>query len=132
MARLKHIAIRTEDVPRTAAFYKAAFDLEEVGKGRSGVYLSDGHVNLAILNLKTPASRAGVDHLGFQVNDLEGTVARVTKLGGRLTETAPEAPGEDPAQPRSYFEVKVAGPDGQEIDVFDGGWAGAPENRRDR
>ncbi|MCY4571611.1 MAG: VOC family protein, partial [Gemmatimonadetes bacterium] len=89
MARLKHIAIRTEDVLKTAAFYKAAFDLEEVGRGRSGVYLSDGHVNLAVLNLKTPASRAGVDHLGFQVDDLEGTVARVTELGGRLTETAP-------------------------------------------
>ncbi len=89
------------------------------------MYLSDGHVNLAILNLKTPASRAGVDHLGFQVGDLEGTVARVTEMGGRLAETAPGTPGEDPAQPRSYVEVKVAGPGGQEIDVSDNGWAGA-------
>ena len=40
MARLKHIAIRTRDVAKTVAFYKEAFDLQEVGKGRSGVYLS--------------------------------------------------------------------------------------------
>ncbi len=64
------------------------------------------------------------------MDDLEGTVARVTELGGRLTETAPGTPGEDPAQPRSYFEVKVAGPDGQEIDVSDRGWAGAHGERR--
>lgn len=127
MARLKHIAIRTGDVSGTAAFYKEAFDLREVGKGRSGVYLSDGHINLAILNLKTPTSRAGVDHFGFQVENLEGTVARVTELGGQLTELARETPRDDPAQPRSYFEVKVAGPDEQEIDVSDSGWAGAHE-----
>ena len=36
MAQLKHIAIRTGDVAKTAAFYKEAFDLEEVGKGHSG------------------------------------------------------------------------------------------------
>ena len=59
MARLKHIAIRTPDVTGTVAFYKEAFGLEEVGKGRSGIYLSDGYINLAILNLKTPTSPAG-------------------------------------------------------------------------
>ena len=31
MARIKHIAIRTPDPEKTAAFYKAVFDLEEVG-----------------------------------------------------------------------------------------------------
>ena len=49
MAKIKHIAIRTPDPEKTAAFYKSAFDLEEVGKAGSGVYLSDGYINLAIL-----------------------------------------------------------------------------------
>lgn len=130
MARLKHVAIRTGDVAKTAAFYKEAFDLREVGKGRAGVYLSDGHVNLAILDLKTPASPAGLDHLGFQVDDLEKTVERVSELGGgRLTELARLTP-EDPSHPQSYFEVKVTGPDDQEIDVSDTGWVGAPRQTR--
>ena len=38
MARLKHIAMRTRDVAKTVAFYEEAFDLEEVGRGHSGVY----------------------------------------------------------------------------------------------
>ena len=42
MARIKHITVTTRDVEKTAAFYKAAFDLDEVGKGVKGVYLSDG------------------------------------------------------------------------------------------
>ena len=126
MARLKHIAIRTGDVAKTAAFYKDAFDLKEVGKGRSGVYLSDGHINMAILNLRTPTSPAGVEHFGFQVDDLEKAVERVSELGGeQLTELARLTPT-DPSHPQSYFEVKVTGPDEQEIDVSDTGWVGAP------
>ena len=126
MARLKHIAIRTRDVAKTAAFYKEAFDLQEVGKGRSGVYLSDGHINMAILKLRTPTSPAGVEHFGFQVDDLEKAVERVTELGGgQLTDLARINPV-DPSHPQSYFEVKVTGPDEQEIDVSDAGWVGAP------
>ena len=47
MAKIKHIAIRTPDPENTAAFYKAVFELEEVGQAGSGVYLSDGYINLA-------------------------------------------------------------------------------------
>lgn len=128
MARLKHIAIRTGDVAKTAAFYKGAFDLEEVGKGLSGVYLSDGHINMAILKLKTPTSPAGVDHFGFQVDNLEEAVDRVASLGGtQLTDLARINPT-DPSRAQSYFEVKVTGPEEQEIDVSDTGWVGAPRD----
>ncbi len=50
MPRIKHIAIRTPDPAKTAAFYKEVFGLEEVGLARAGYYLSDGYINLAILN----------------------------------------------------------------------------------
>jgi catechol 2,3-dioxygenase-like lactoylglutathione lyase family enzyme len=49
MARIKHIAIRTPDPEKTAAFYKEVFGLQEVGQAGRGYYLSDGHINLAIL-----------------------------------------------------------------------------------
>ena len=129
MARLKHIAIRTGDVAKTAAFYKEAFDLEEVGRGLSGVYLSDGHINMAILKLRTPTSPAGVEHFGFQVDNLEESVERVARLGGgQLTDMARINPT-DPSRPQSYFEVKVTGPEEQEIDVSDTGWVGAPRDK---
>ena len=52
MAQIKHIAIRTHDVEKTAAFYKDAFGLEQVGVGQSGVYLTDGRLNIAILSFR--------------------------------------------------------------------------------
>ena len=52
MARIKHIAIRTREVEKTAAFYKQAFGLEQVGIGQNGIYLTDGYLNIAILNFR--------------------------------------------------------------------------------
>jgi catechol 2,3-dioxygenase-like lactoylglutathione lyase family enzyme len=57
MAKLRHIAIRTEDPEQTAAWYKEAFGLEEVGRARNGVYLTDGDVNIAILRTSTETTR---------------------------------------------------------------------------
>ena len=62
MAKIKHIAISTQDVEGTARFYIDVFGLKEVGKvdspGASGYYLSDGDLNLAILQFKTTRSPA--------------------------------------------------------------------------
>ena len=37
MAQIKHIAIRTHNVEKTAAFYKEAFGLEQVGAAQNGI-----------------------------------------------------------------------------------------------
>lgn len=129
MARIKHIAIRTSDPEKTAAFYQKAFGLQQVGTGKSGVYLSDGHINLAILNMRAVAEgetmKLGIDHLGFQVENVEETVTRVKELGGNALTEAANVPPADPSKPQSYFEVKCIGPDGQVIDVSSAGWVGA-------
>jgi catechol 2,3-dioxygenase-like lactoylglutathione lyase family enzyme len=57
VARIRHIAIATRDPKTTAQFYIEGLGLKEVGKVNSptaeGYYLSDGHVNLAILDSNT-------------------------------------------------------------------------------
>ena len=129
MAQIKHIAIRTHDVAKTAAFYKEAFDLEQVGAGLNGIYLTDGHLNIAILSLRTPSDgetmKIGVDHIGFQVNDVDDAVARIKSLGGKSLDHRNEVGAADPAKPQSYFEVKCIGPEDQVIDVSNAGWVGA-------
>jgi catechol 2,3-dioxygenase-like lactoylglutathione lyase family enzyme len=128
MARIKHIAIRTHDVEKTAAFYREAFGLTHVGAGQSGVYLSDGYLNIAILKLRPAMEgeplKLGVDHVGFQVDDVEATVAHIERLGGRSLTDRMETPPTKPAEPQSYFEVKCLGPDEQVIDVSSAGWVG--------
>ena len=59
MAKIRHIALATKDPDKVADFYKAAFDMKEVGRAGPpnpkpgevyGVYLSDGTLNMAVLN----------------------------------------------------------------------------------
>ena len=129
MVQIKHIAIRTHDVEKTAAFYKDAFGLEQVGVGQSGIYLTDGHLNIAILSFRSVVEgetmKLGVDHIGFQVDDVDAAVARIKGLGGRSLDHRNEVSAADPAQPQSYFEVKCIGPEDQIIDVSNAGWVGA-------
>src|ERR1051325_459135 len=128
MARIKHIAIRTGDVQATAAFYKEAFGLQQVGLGQNGIYLSDGHLNIAILKYERGPDgaprRLGIDHVGFQVDDVDAAVAKIESLSGKsLTERAAVHPT-DPSRPQSYYEIKCVGPDEQVIDVSSAGWVG--------
>src|SRR5712691_7515330 len=89
MPKIKHIAISTQDVDETARFYIDVFGLKEVGKvdspGASGYYLSDGNLNLAILNFKNDAVAgvergkqwSGIHHIGFQVESLDEIAERL-------------------------------------------------------
>lgn len=128
MARIKHIAIRTRDVEKTAAFYTETFGLKQVGSGQNGVYLSDGHLNLAILRFQRSIDgeplKLGIDHLGFQVEDVDATVTKINNLGGKALTDRTEINPPNPSQPRSYYEIKCLGPDDQVIDVSSVGWVG--------
>src|SRR6266403_3497932 len=86
MARIKHIAIRTPDPEKTAAFYKEVFGLQEVGQAGRGYYLSDGYINLAILKSSDQGTGesprdvpgyAGIDHLGFLVENVDETCKKL-------------------------------------------------------
>ena len=129
MAKIKHIAIRTNDIEKTAAFYKEAFGLEQVGAGQSGIYLTDGYLNIAILNMRGVVEgetmKLGVDHIGFQVDDVDATVEQIRSLGGKPLNQRNEVNHGDPSKPQSYFEVKCVVIDDQVIDVSNAGWVGA-------
>ena len=50
--KLRHVAIKTDDVHKEAAFWSKSFDLEQVGgHGDVAVFLSDGVMNLAIIKI---------------------------------------------------------------------------------
>ena len=79
MAKIKHIALTTQDPDKAATFYKEAFGLKEIRRSPNGaVFLTDGYINLAILNWKTEKDAdvgtngpnySGIHHFGFEVDD---------------------------------------------------------------
>ena len=121
MAKIKHIALRTADPEKTSAFYQELFGLKKVGMGRNGIYLSDGHINLAILR---GSGRLGIEHLGFQVEDVDGTLIRLNQLGGKSMSERVNVTPTDASNPQSYYEIKCFRPDDQIIDISGSGWVG--------
>ena len=96
MARIKHIALVTDDPAKTAEFYKEHFGLTELYRrptdtGDKGVWLSDGYIYFAILkygDADAPklgpgqtSDLRGIHHIGFQVDDLAATKQELEGAG---------------------------------------------------
>ena len=133
MVKIKHIAVRTPDPEKTAAFYKDVFGLKEVGQARTGYYLSDGHINLAILKSRDDGpgesprdvpGYAGIHHLGFMVDDVDEVCQKLEAAGAAPMTDRTDVRHAAASGPRSYYEIKYRGPDDQEIDVTESGWIG--------
>ncbi|HET6317276.1 MAG TPA: VOC family protein [Chloroflexota bacterium] len=119
MAKIRHIAIRAEDVEKTAAFFQDAFGLQFVQRRGSGpIDLSDGDINITLLPLSLPAAgrevQPGFEHIGFTVEDEAATRQRLIEQGA--TELNPINLGD------VYYEAKYLSAEGLIVDV--GHWAG--------
>ncbi len=137
MPKIKHIAISTQDVEKTARFYIDVFGMKEIARvdspGARGSYLSDGDINVAILNFRSDAVAgvergkewSGIHHIGFQVESLEAIAARLAEAGSEPRHDVNEALGVGHGRREGgNVEVKYSGPDGVMIDVSETGWVG--------
>ncbi len=144
MAQIRHIAIQTQDEVATARFYIENFGLKEVRRLDSartaGYFLTDGHINLAILRFKNDviagAERgtgwSGIHHIGFQVESLEETAEKLAASGAKPRDDINVAlglgAGGAPAG-HGNVEVRYSGPDNVTFDVSQTGWVGTPTNK---
>ena len=106
--RIRHIALNVQNRDELAEYYKKIFGLEEKYRGPNGtIYLSDGFVNLALIN--TDALPWGIHHFGFQVESV--------KTIENKAETAAEA---------NVFgavaESWIRDPEGNRVDASEHGW----------
>ena len=137
MSKIKHIAIATQDAEATAKFYVEVLGLHEIQKldspNASGYYLSDGNVNLAILNFKNDqvagpergAGFSGIHHIGFQVENLEEVAGKLEAANFPPREDINKALGVGMDGPHhANVEVKYSAPDGVIIDISQTGWVG--------
>ncbi|MDX2155123.1 MAG: VOC family protein [Hyphomicrobiaceae bacterium] len=143
MARIRHIAIQTQDEEATKSFYVDNFGLEVVKKLENdriaGYFLSDGHINLAILRFKNDVLAgtergkgwSGIHHIGFQVDSLEEAAAKLQKTVARPRDDINVALGlgAGGAPGHGNVEVRYIGPDNVNFDVSETGWVGTPSNK---
>ena len=129
MARLRHIAVCVKDLDKAAEFYAKVFEFKKIGREDldigSAIYMSDGVINLALLNfasakgsdLKDAKSFVGTHHFGIQVDDLAETQKKIEAAGGKFFfDLGDERAGN--------FERKFKDPDGVIFDISKNGWQG--------
>ncbi|MCL2394285.1 MAG: VOC family protein [Acidimicrobiaceae bacterium] len=120
MAQIQHIAIASQENEKLAAFYKDSFGMVEVRRNPPGetegpvvIYLSDGHINLALLPAR-PGQPEGINHFGFHVDDLDAARARAVSLGAK--------PGSVDL-PGGFVEDFIVDASGTRVDLSVAGWA---------
>jgi catechol 2,3-dioxygenase-like lactoylglutathione lyase family enzyme len=130
VAKLRHFAVVVKDLEKAAQFYESVFDLKRVGRDdlefASGIYLSDGTINLALLKYKgergsglpNASTFVGAHHFGFQVDDLAEAQKRIEAAGGTFFFDL----GDDAE--KDNFERKFKDPDGIIFDISRKGWLG--------
>lgn len=119
MGKIRHIAYRCSDIETYERFFVEGLGMEVVERRASGaVDLSDGTLNITLLSSSlTPLpgeASLGVAHIGFTVEDEEGTKRRLEALGATEANTI--------RLDDAHYELKFQGPDGIVVDL--GHWTG--------
>lgn len=141
MAKLRHLALATDDPDATAAFYEDVFEFTRLrsanGKWGYGHILTDGVINLAVLRFTTDqaagvekgTSFAGLHHIGFEVDDIDDAAKRVEAAGGITRDDISDALG-IPHDGSVRGEFKYEGPNGVVFDLGEPGfWQLTPPSR---
>jgi predicted enzyme related to lactoylglutathione lyase len=126
-AKLRHIAIAVKDPEKAAQFFEKAFGMTRAGSAMRGVYMTDGVINVALLNFgeepvpgfETQKDYEGIIHFGMWVDDTDQADIQIKQAGGSYMT------GRFEKNPNVFYEVKYKTPEGIVFDVTANGWKGA-------
>jgi catechol 2,3-dioxygenase-like lactoylglutathione lyase family enzyme len=116
MNQLRHLAIRTEEPEKLAAFYIEAFGFREVREGvapsqvqeSKSFHLTDGYFELAILANSPNQSPNGLYHFGIKVDDMDETIRKLESWQKRVQRRPADT---------SFAELRVSDIDGNLMDL---------------
>jgi catechol 2,3-dioxygenase-like lactoylglutathione lyase family enzyme len=114
MNQLRHLAIRTEEPEKLAAFYIEAFGFREVregwppAKGHESFHVTDGYFELAILANAPNQSPNGLYHFGIKVDDMDETARRLESFQKHVKRRPNDT---------SFAELRVSDIDGNLMDL---------------
>jgi catechol 2,3-dioxygenase-like lactoylglutathione lyase family enzyme len=95
IAKIRHVATHTERYETQFKFYNTIFGMkqittnlvDETGKANANRgHISDGVIGMALL-AKRPGSTQGIDHFGFEVDDVKEVVDRINRFYPDLLHT---------------------------------------------
>lgn len=111
MAKIRHIAIFSDDPANLAEFYAGVFGMTINGKsGEGAVWLTDGYMDIALLPRRHELAPEGVHHFGITLekDEKEGVYQRLAERGHFPFKPPPGRP---------YVEDAVKDADGNKFDL---------------
>ena len=111
MAKIRHIAIFSDDPSKLAEFYADVFDMKINGKSKEGaVWMTDGYMDIALLPRRHELAPQGVHHFGITIDADEklGVYERLKERGHMPMKPPPGRP---------YVEDAVKDADGNKFDI---------------
>jgi methylmalonyl-CoA/ethylmalonyl-CoA epimerase len=125
--KLRHIAISVRDPEAAAQFFEKAFGMTRAGNAQRGFYMTDGVMNVALLNFgeepvpgfEDKKGYQGLIHFGMWVDSVDDIDQKIKSAGGSYLT------GRKETGPNVYYEVKYRTPEGIVFDVTESGWKGA-------
>jgi catechol 2,3-dioxygenase-like lactoylglutathione lyase family enzyme len=118
MAKIRHIAIFSDNPKRLADFYTRVYGMKITGESQGDVWVTDGYMDVALISRKRAEAPKGLHHFGFTLDEAEKpfVYAEMTKLGLEPTDPRADGAGVD----RPYVEDKGEDPDGNRFDLTTG------------
>ncbi len=128
IAKIRHCALWSDGCARSARFYKTIFGMKQFTSAQPGGefpnqgdgqpnrprgQISDGVIGFA-LNPKPPGFRSGLDHFGFQLQDVDTVVSRIKQH-------YPDTILTSGLEGVSFVAMRVHDPVGTHIDIAQAG-----------
>jgi catechol 2,3-dioxygenase-like lactoylglutathione lyase family enzyme len=116
MAKIRHIAIFSDNPENLAKFYVNVFGMEIKGRsnargdGTSAVWMTDGYMDIALLPRSTELAPEGLHHFGITLDagEKEGVYERLKQADAWLMKPPPGRP---------YVEDACKDADGNKFDI---------------
>jgi catechol 2,3-dioxygenase-like lactoylglutathione lyase family enzyme len=106
--KVRHVAVMTKNREKMAEFYEKVFGLEPKRGFGGAIYMSDGDVNIALIEVKREEQKEGINHYGFEVEDLEQIKANLKAAG---------YPAEIDSKSDKDSDHRIQDPDGRWVDL---------------
>ncbi|MSQ51191.1 MAG: VOC family protein [Betaproteobacteria bacterium] len=112
MAKIRHIAIFSDDPQKLADYYVDVFDMKITGisNGGKAVWMTDGYMDIALLPRSNELAPQGVHHFGItlEANEKEKVYARLKATDTWMMKPPPGRP---------YVEEAAKDADGNKFDI---------------
>ena len=119
MAKIRHLAIISDDPERLGNFYVDVYGMKITGRSQGDVWITDGYMDIALIHQRNvPNQKTGINHYGFTISPNEKTeiYSKMESLGLDPFDPRTENPNPD----RPFVEHAAFDIDGNRFDISTG------------